>query len=207
DQLTVREVARRGSHRLLLVIDKITGEVSLAVIEVLTHEYREVMLVAIADAAGGNGRLRRESCVGIIRTQQTLDIAIVLVVLAEAVLPIDLNAFEVLLENEIDDACDGIGAIGGRRSTRHYIDPLDQRHRYLVYIGRDILIGGAGVTSAEPAPVDQHERALRTQAAQVHRREASGRRQRARRVTEVRIGSDDILRQLIHQIRDVGGSL
>jgi hypothetical protein len=118
------------------------------------------MLVAIADAAGGNRRLRRESCVGIIGTQQTLDHAVVLVVLGEAVLPIDLDAFEVLLENEIDDAGDGIGAIGGGRATRHHIDPLDQRHRYLVDIGRDILIGGAGVTGTEPAPVDQHERAL-----------------------------------------------
>src|SRR6185437_16795056 len=34
DQLAVREVARRGRHRLLLVIDEPAGEVSVAVIEV-----------------------------------------------------------------------------------------------------------------------------------------------------------------------------
>src|ERR1700741_1836508 len=42
DQLAVREIARRGGHRLLLMIDEITGEVALAIIEVAAHEYGEV---------------------------------------------------------------------------------------------------------------------------------------------------------------------
>src|SRR5262249_51806382 len=160
--------------------------------------------VTIADASGGRGRLRGESRVGVIGSEQTLYVAAVLLVLTEAVLAIDLNAFEVLLEDEIDDARYGIRAIGGGRAARHDINALDQGHWYLVNVGRDILVGGAGVTGAEPPSIDQHERALGAQAAQVDRREASGCRQRARGVAEVRVSADDVLRQLIDDICNVG---
>ena len=39
----------------------------------------------------------------------------------------EFQPFEVLLENKIDDAGDGIRAIHGGGAARHQIDPLDER--------------------------------------------------------------------------------
>jgi len=48
------------------------------------------MLVAVTDVAG-HRRDRGESSVGVVMRQEILDVAVVLVVIVEAVLAIDLN--------------------------------------------------------------------------------------------------------------------
>ena len=151
------------------------------------------MLVAVADIARRR-RDRGESADGVIMAQKILDIAVVLIVLIETVLAVDLDSLEVLFQNEIDDARDRIGAVGGRGAARHHIDSLHQRRRNLVDVRRYVLIRGAGVAGAEAPAVDQYQRALGTEAAKIDGREATGRSQGAGGIPEVGVGSDDVLR-------------
>ena len=154
------------------------------------------MLVAVADIARRR-RDRGETGDGVVVTQKILDIAVVLIVLIETVLAVDLDALKVLFQDEIDDARDRIGAVGGRCAARHHVDPLDQRRRNLVDVGRYVLIRGTGVTGAEAPAIDQHQGALGTQAAKIDGRETTGRGQGTRGIAEIGVGADDVLRQRI----------
>ena len=74
------------------------------------------------------------------------------------------EALEIAIEREVDHPGDGIGAIGRRRTAGDHFNALDQALRHGLRIdethrrGRDRAL-----------PVDQHQRARRTQVAQVDR--------------------------------------
>jgi len=105
------------------------------------------MLVAVTDVAG-HRRDRGESSVGGRHASRDPRRSCCAGRIVEAVLAIDLNTLKVLLEDEVDDASDRIRSVGGRGAAGHHVDPLDQRHRNLIDVGRDVLIRGAG----SPAP-------------------------------------------------------
>src|ERR1700679_1032320 len=151
------------------------------------------MLIAVTDIPRRR-RDRREAADRVVMAQKILDIAVVLIVLAEAVLAVDLNSLEVLFQNEIDAPRDRIGAVGGRGAARHHIDSLHQRRRNLVDVRRYVLIRGTGVAGTEAPAIDQYQRALRTEAAKIDGREATGRSQGAGGIPEVGVGTDDVLR-------------
>jgi hypothetical protein len=79
-----------------------------------------------------------------------------------AVLIGDLNAAEILAQPEIDHPRHGIGAVHRRRAAGDDIDAFDQRHRDHVEVDRPVGIG-----RHQTLPIEQHESALRTEAAQV----------------------------------------
>ena len=72
------------------------------------------------------------------------------------------HALEIVAHDEVHDACDGIGAIDGRRTTRHDFRARDQARRDRVEIG-DLLRAVNGIAP----PIDQHQIASRTKAAQI----------------------------------------
>ena len=78
---------------------------------------------------------------------------------------IDRGAFEVVLENEVDDTADGVGTVHGRRTARNDLDALDCRRGNRVGVDHHGGIDRHGATT-----VDQHEVTVRTEAAQTDRR-------------------------------------
>ena len=94
------------------MIDEIARYVAGSVGDVRPHEQRDVVFVAVTDAAG-RGRDRRETGEGIVMAQEPLHVTVVLIVLTEAVLAVDLDALEVLLQDEVDDAGDRIRSVRG----------------------------------------------------------------------------------------------
>src|SRR5690606_36426319 len=86
----------------------------------------------------------------------------------EAVGGVDLDAFEVVLQDEVDHAGDGVSAVHGRGAAGDGVDALDQGQR-----------DGVGVDHAfeverhHAAAVDQHQRTVGAQAAQVDGRAAA----------------------------------
>ncbi len=71
--------------------------------------------------------------------------------------------------------------------------------------GFGLRVLGSPVT--EPFAVHQHQGALRAEAAQVHGRNTARGTQRVGVVAEVRTRVDEVLRQLVHEVRDVGMTL
>ncbi len=89
---------------------------------------------------------------------------LVVAVLAEAVLDVALDAFQLVVEDEVDHAGDGVRAVGGRSAARHDVDPVDQ-------VGRDVRKVGLAARAErhEAAAVQQDQGASRAQGAQVDR--------------------------------------
>ena len=63
----------------------------------------------------------------------------------------------VLLQNEVDHACNGVGSIQRRRAVGQHLDALhgSQRDRFQVH-------RRAGVVRGKPTPIQQHKRVLGT---------------------------------------------
>ena len=80
---------------------------------------------------------------------------------------VDRGAFEVVLENEVDDTADGVGAVHGRRTARNDLDALDRRRGNRVGVDDHGGVDRHGATT-----VDQHEVTVRAEAAQTDRRYA-----------------------------------
>ena len=93
--------------------------------------------------------------------------------LRDAALGIELQALEILLEDEVDDACNGIRTVNGRcAAARQNFDALDQRRRDSGEVHRVATGHARDVTTA----VDEHEGAVDAEIAQVDRRDAGARR-------------------------------
>src|ERR1700679_1211900 len=90
--------------------------------------------------------------------------------------PIDLNALEILLHDEVDDTRNRIRSVCGRRAASYDLNPIDHRHGDLVEIRGGIRIGGVRVPDPEPSSVDKYQRALRPKTAQIRRRDPARRR-------------------------------
>ena len=69
---------------------------------------------------------------------------------------------EVLLRDEIDDACDRIRAVNGGRAPRDDLDPIDQELRNQIQID-----GIADAGRSDTTPVQQYQGTTGAQAAQV----------------------------------------
>ena len=108
------------------------------------------------------------------------------------VVKIEPHALEVRVHDEVDDARDRVGAVRGGRAAGQHVDALDHGRRDLVDVGAGRRSRAAARLHA--AAVDQHQRAVRTQAAQADRRGAV----RADRLAGTLLGDD--LRQAVQQV-------
>ncbi|CAN5383448.1 hypothetical protein BH10PSE4_BH10PSE4_37390 [soil metagenome] len=88
-----------------------------------------------------------------------------------AIVGAGLQAVEVLLGDEVDDAGDGVRTVGRRRAVLQHLDPADGRAGDDVGVDNAGPGRGQGVDRHAPA-VQQHQGALRAQAAQVDRARA-----------------------------------
>jgi hypothetical protein len=116
-------------------------------------------------------------------------------VLVEPVLRVDADTFEVSVHDEVHDARDRIRAVHRGCAARQYFDALDERRGHLVQVGRPIAVLRR-IAGHQAPSVDEYQRALRPEAAQVH----GGRAGRTVRqvAAEIREG----LRQVVDQILD-----
>ncbi len=112
-------------------------------------------------------------------------------------LGVHFDAFEVILQDEVHDAGHGVGAVHGRSAARDRLDALDG--------GRGDRVGvdnQRGVRRLCAAPVDEHERAVRADTAQVQAADAErGRRARLQALVELRAFGHE-LRHLIEDAFD-----
>ena len=166
---------------------EVAGDVAFAVRRVGPDDHREVGVLAVPDAAGR----RRDAGLAL----QALHEAVVLVVLVAADGAVELHAFEVGLHDEVDDAGDGVRAVGRRGAAGGDFDVVDQRHRDLVEVGGGVRVAGVRVADAEAPAVDQHQGALRAEAAKVGGGDAARRGQRVGGVREVGRGDLEVRRQ------------
>ncbi len=88
-----------------------------------------------------------------------------MIVLAQ--LSVDLEAFEVALHDEVDDAGDGIRSISRGGPSGDHFDTIHQSGRNLIEIGSRLRDRGVRRTDAEPATIDQHQGATGAEPAQV----------------------------------------
>ncbi len=87
----------------------------------------------------------------------------------EVRLCVELQSLEVATQDEVGHAADGIGTVYGRGATRDDLDPLHQRRRNAVDVRHHQCVGGHWTMA-----IDQHEVAVRSEAAQGHRGDADG---------------------------------
>ena len=156
-------VAAGLEHRVDLAVARISGDVAAAVREARAEGERRIPGPAVGDVAGRKAEVARAERVRDIRPSAV-------VVLVEGILRIEAEAFEIRVEDEVDDAGHGIGAIHRRGAAGQHVDAIDERRRDHVDVGG----GGGRVTRDETATVDQHEVTLGAEAAKVDRRRAGG---------------------------------
>src|SRR4029079_11282503 len=96
---------------------------------------------------------------------------------------ISLDTREVLLQDEVDDARDGVRTVNGRGTAGHHVDAVDQRGRDRVGVDDRVDVIGDVATA-----VDEHEGALRAEAAEVDGGDAAARvvRRAAGRCSDLR---------------------
>ena len=110
---------------------------------------------------------------------------------------LELNALEVVVHDEVHHPCDRVRTVNGGRAAGQHLDPLDQRSGNVVQVGRPVQ----RAARRQPAPVDQHQSAGRTQVAQVDR---GGSRRSVADVAAVVGGG---LRQPVDDVFDRGQAL
>ena len=198
------EVAVPLQDRLFLLVGEEHRRVALVVREVAAHQEAHAIDCAVRPDITGNVVSRYAARVGNTARPDNVGgpLRVVLLVVIEAVVQVDLQAFEPVVHDEVNDAGDCIGAIHSRCTARKQLDALDERCRDLVQVGR-----GAGRTRAraargQPAAVQEHEVARRTQVAQVDVRRAVGavRLRAGLRCVDLRHVEEQVLglRQAVH---------
>jgi len=111
-----------------------------------------------------------------------------------------LATLEVLAQDDVDHAADGVGAVQRRGAVGQDLDPFHRRQRDGVEVGR-----GAGARRVRrAAAVDQHQGAVGADAAHVHLRHRLGAAARARAEAAER-GEGAVAQQLGH--RDVAAGV
>ncbi len=140
-------VAERGPAALRVLLVGTDGEVAL-------HR-RQLRAVAVAGRQQHAGPVRglAEGEAGVVVAVRAVD---------ERVAGLQLQPVEVATGDEVDDAADGVGAVGGGRAVLQHFDPADGRGRDQV----GVHIDGAG-RGGHPAAVEQHQGAFGAEAAQV----------------------------------------
>ena len=98
--------------------------------------------------------------------------ALVVALAGNAEVATDFGAFVVLLEDQVDDAGDGIGAIGRGAADGKVLDALDHRGRHHVEVDLDTRCARAEdrrrVAGDEAATIDQGQGAVAAQPEAVH---------------------------------------
>src|SRR5690606_14588685 len=94
-----------------------------------------------------------------------------------AVAVTQLGAVEVLAQDDVDHAADGVGAVHRRSAVGQDLDALDRGQRDGVDVGAR---GGRHRVGRGATAVDQHEGTAGAEAAQVDRRQRLGRAARLR---------------------------
>src|SRR6185437_6290500 len=89
--------------------------------------------------------------------------------LGDAVLHVDLQALEVLLQDEVRDTADRIGAVYGGGATGDDLDAIDHRRRNAVDVRHHERVDGRRAVA-----IDQYETAVRAEAAQRDRGDTDG---------------------------------
>src|SRR5690606_22542322 len=90
--------------------------------------------------------------------------------LRQAVLAVDGEALEVVLEDEVDHAADRVGTVSRRRAAGDDLDALDRGRRHRVDVDN-----ARAVDRRRPAAVEQHEVAVGAELAKTDGRGARGR--------------------------------
>src|SRR5690348_11791270 len=85
-----------------------------------------------------------------------------------AILRVHLDALEILLHHEVDDARDGVRSVRRRRSAGQDFDVPDQWNGNLIDIWSGAWISRIRIADAEPATIDENQRAFGTEPAQVN---------------------------------------
>ena len=114
-------------------------------------------------AAEGNGDLvgfagvhiARRLCIAV-ALHEVAELAVVVGVLIEAVRDAGLEALELVVEDEVDDASNGVGAIHGGSPAGEHLHPLEQERRDGVEVGAVAAAGGAG---RQALAIQEHQRA------------------------------------------------
>ena len=102
---------------------------------------------------------------------------------------------------------DGVRAVGRRGAAGDHFDALDELRRDLVEVGAGVGIGGVRVAGPEAPAVDQHQGALRAEAAQVDGRFTACDTQRV--LTRAEVDGADLqdLRERVQELGDIGRAL
>ena len=106
------------------------------------------MPTAVKDAVGGLLKTPGINC--------GLDSPVTRIVLIAGILVVNLNPFEVLFHDEVDDTGHRVRAVGRRRASGQDLDPFDQRTRHLVNVRGEREY----VTKPHTVPVGQNQRAI-----------------------------------------------
>ena len=122
-------------------------------------------------------------------------------IFADAALAAKLDALEVPLEDEVDDARDRVRTVDGRVAARHDVDPLDQVRRDRVDVDLDGV--AEDVRSDMAAAVLKRQRTVRAEPAQVEQVEA----RRAEEPAGVRLAERVAQRRkLVQHVADRSGA-
>ena len=176
------------------------GEVAAAIFGAHADEQRGFTAEAVGDVAVGQGelcRIGRGAAGDHITELDGAGAAEVVLVLIEVVLTRDLDALEVLLRDEVHDACDGIRTVDGGSATGQDFHALDELRGDLVEVGCRLTDAAVGHATT----VDEHEGARGAETAEVDRRGARG------AVGDRRVLRGEGLRQLVDEVLDAGDAL
>ena len=195
-----REVTVALQDLVVLHPARVGGEVAAAIFGADADEERGFTAEAVGDVGLGQGELRRVgggTAGDDIAQLDGAGAAEVVLVLVEAVLARDFDAFEVLLRDEVHDARHGVRTVHGRGTAGEHFHALDERRGDLVEVG--CRLGHAAVGHA--TTVDEHEGARGAEATEVDRRGAGG------AVGDRRVLRGEGLRQLVDEVLDAGDAL
>ena len=195
-ELALAEIAVGTRYRVVVQIGEIARDVAVVVGEIGAGDDAEVAATSVLDAP-------RQGCYAPC-AQERLNVGILLLVPVLTPVTIELQALEVLLQDEVHHPRDRIRPVNGRGAPGENLDSLDQRQGNLIEVGRkrsDLCIRG---TDTEAAPVDQHQRAVRTDSAQICGCQATRRGEPGRTVAEIlpQVVVED-LRKLVKNVADV----
>ena len=119
-----------------------------------------------------------------------------LTVLHRAVLHVEVHAFEILARDEVHDAGHGVGAVHRGGAARDDLDALDRGRRDRVQVD-----GHRRVDGHRTIAVEQHEVAIRAEAAQAQHRGA--RCHRRAREDELAVLDLRVTRRRGHELREL----
>ena len=134
----------------MLVVDEAVDP-QRAVEQLLACGQRDVGTTTVVGQAARAAEARR--------ARQRRHDRVLVVVVVEIIVAVELDAFEILLQDEVDDARDRVRPVDRRGAAGQHVDPLEQRRRD----DADVL----AVLRAEALAVDQDQSALEPEAAQL----------------------------------------